>query len=67
VCVVVCVCCSLCVCEWCDIRLLWYADSPAMVCVSLANVCVCVCAGPLPSDPHECVCEVHVLGVVSCV
>ena len=29
--------------------------------------CVCLCAAPLPSDPHECVYEVYVLGVVSCV
>ena len=29
--------------------------------------CVCLCAVPLLSDPHECVSEVYVLGVVSCV
>jgi len=32
--------------------------------ISVANVCVCLCAAPLPSDPHKCVSKVHVLGVV---
>ena len=25
-------------------------------------MCVCLCAAPLPSDPHECVSKVHVFG-----
>ena len=29
--------------------------------------CVCLCAVPRPSDPHECLSEVHVLIVVSSV
>jgi len=28
---------------------------------------LCVCVVHLLLDPHECVCEEHVLGVVSCV
>ena len=56
VCVVVCVC----VCEWCDIRMLCNGDATAMVCIPCKCVCVHVCAAPLPSDPHECVYEVCV-------
>ena len=56
------VCVAVCVC---DIRLLCYGDVTAMVCIPCK--CVCVGTAPLPSYPHECVSEVHVIGVVSCV
>ena len=44
-------------------RVLWYGDATAVVCIPCK--CVCMCVAPLPSDPHECVSEVHVLGVAS--
>jgi len=43
-------------------RVLWYDDAAALMCICWKCVCMCMCAVPLASDRHECVSELHVLG-----
>ena len=40
------VCVVVCVREWCDIRMLWYGDATALVCIRCKCVCAYVCGAP---------------------